>query len=99
MTRNSKPFYTLCVYYGNDKRWNQELLNIIQQKLGRECNGLDGLQADFKYASYDEAIAALFIIRGMNIRAQVGDIGNQPSKRALDEAQRVMIESYRTENE
>jgi hypothetical protein len=86
--------YILCVYYGNDKRWNQELLDGIQSKLGRSC---DGLQADFVYHSYNEAIAALFIVRGMSVLAQVGNMGKPPSKQATNEAIRIMQESYRPE--
>lgn len=98
LSKNSKNFI-LCVYYGNDNRWDQNLLNSIQQKLGCECNKFDGLQANFIYYTYDEAMAALFVVRGMNVLAQVGNIGKPPSKQSLDKAIKIMQESYRSENE
>jgi hypothetical protein len=90
---------TLKVYYGNDQRWNQSLLNIIQEKLKRMCDGFDGLQADFVYHTYNEATAALFVVRGLNVRAQIGETGMGPSERAIWEAQQIMQEAYRKEHE
>lgn len=89
----------LYVYYGEGERWNYSLLASIKKKLRKRCIGFDGLQADFRYTNRDEAIAALFIVRGMNIKAQVGNLGQEPSQQALDEAQAIMQETYKSEHE
>lgn len=93
MSLAKKPT-TLAVYYGNKKRWDWPTLDRIQKKLGLVCEGFDGLQADFEYATQDEAFEALLIVRGLGITAETGGVGRGPSREALRRARAVMKRSY-----
>lgn len=90
---------TLSVYYGVITRWDHALLQRVQQTLGRECVRFDGLQANFEFDSQKEALAALFVVRGMDLYAQVGNIGEGPPQHALDAARAIMQENYLKEFE
>jgi len=85
---------TLHVYYGDLTRWNQPLLERVQKAVGRECVGFDGLQADFKFDTRDEALEALLLVRALGVRAETAGIGEGPSSDAVVEAKATMRRCY-----
>ena len=86
---------TLAVYYGAEQRWNHPLLERVQAAVGRECAGFDGLQADFDFATRDEALEALLRVRALGVRAETDGVGEGPSYTAIREAKAAMKRSYR----
>ena len=84
----------LHVYYGNEHRYNQTSLGLIQQTLGMECDYFDGLEAIFSYDSKDAALSALLRLRELGVRAEVDGVGEGPTKDAHNKARALMRASY-----
>ncbi|MFI5297357.1 MAG: hypothetical protein ACHREM_04605 [Polyangiales bacterium] len=85
---------TVSVYYGDKKRWDYPALERVQEALGRESDGFDGLQADFEFDTKDEALAALLKVRALGMRAETNGIGDGPSRAAIAAARKVMSKAF-----
>ena len=80
----------LHVYYGDRKRWDQASLDCVQSAVGKECDGFDGLQADFSFGSADEALSALLFVRRLGIRCEYKTVGEGPSAEGYSAARNAL---------
>lgn len=83
------------VYYGQEKRWDHHALERVQQAVGQECEGFDGLQADFEFDTEGKAISAFLVIRVLGVPVEYGALGKGPSQEALQAAQNAMSQAYK----
>lgn len=84
----------LYVFYGENKRWNQDELDRVQAIVGKQCIFFDALQANFEFDNQDQTYEAMLQLRNKGINAQTKDFGTGPSKQAIDKEKQVMRATY-----
>ena len=92
---------TVHVYYGDPIRWDHDRLEristVVAAALGLpqvSPDGFDGLQADYRFATKQQAHIALLAALQTGVAAECCGVGRGPTRAAVDEAKQVGRAAY-----